>query len=173
LENGGVELAFLRESEELHPKFERIYYATDRLCAVLPKAHLLAKEKEIELSQLKDEDLLLLAKGTMQYKLCADSCFDAGFEPNVLFAGHRLSNIADYVTKGTGVALLMRGQTRFIRNPKIVVVDITPPICTAINLCWKKGIELSPAAKHFIRSANLCIDNTVFDATIDLPPADF
>ncbi|MDR1537204.1 MAG: LysR family transcriptional regulator [Clostridiales bacterium] len=167
LANGGIELAFLREITDENPGLERIPCAVDCLCAVFPQKHPLSHSFEVELTQLQEEELLLLAKDTMLYNLCINKCSDAGFDPNILFSGHRLDNIADYVTKGTGVALLAKGQTRFIRNPKIAVVDIAPRVSMRINLCWKRGAELSLAAKHFIRCAKFCVDDAPFDATGD------
>jgi DNA-binding transcriptional LysR family regulator len=157
LENEEIVFAFIRETDDSYPLFESLYCAEDTLKAVMHKTHKLAKEKSITLETLANEDLVVLAQKTMLYELCRRKCADAGFEMRVMFAGHNLDNIADFVVKGIGIALLTEGQTRFIRHPHTVVVDIKPEIKTYVNLCWLKGRELSPAAKHFIKYAKICL----------------
>jgi DNA-binding transcriptional LysR family regulator len=157
LNNDGIELAFMRETDEPNPAFERIRCADDYLSAVLPVTHRLARRESIALADLRGEELVTLERSSMLYALCERKCREAGFEMNILFAGHNIDNLADFIVMGVGVALLMNGQTRFIRNPKLTVAAIEPRINSHINLCWRKGRELSPAAKHLIRSARFCL----------------
>jgi DNA-binding transcriptional LysR family regulator len=155
--NEHIELAFLRETEESNPLFARFNCYEDRLKAVLPKSRNLAKKASIELAALETEEFVTFPRNTMLRELCRQKCEDAGFEMQILFEGRSLDNIADFVVKGMGIALLMEGQTRFIRNPRIVVADIVPEIKSYVNLCWKKGAALSPAAEHFIKSVEFFI----------------
>jgi DNA-binding transcriptional LysR family regulator len=154
LEAGSVELAFIRETGETED-FDRIHYHSDHLVAVVPINHKLSKNTEISIKQLRDEDLVLLSGTTWLYELCREQCKNAGFDMKILFTGHQLDNIADFVTKGLGIALLMEGQTKYIKNPNVAVIKIVPEILTGLNLCWKKGINLSYPAKHFMRCLNI------------------
>jgi DNA-binding transcriptional LysR family regulator len=153
LESDEIELAFIRQTEEESNPFDCLFCADDHLVAVMPINHPMAGEKSLPLSSLRSEELVVLAVSTMLHDLCERKCMEAGFKMNVLFSGHGLDNIADFIVKGAGVALLMKGQTRFIRNPKAVIVPIEPEIHTQINLCWRKGRQLSSAAARFIKCA--------------------
>jgi DNA-binding transcriptional LysR family regulator len=157
LNNGSVELAFMRETDEFNPAFERIILADDYLSAVVPITHRLSGCDTIALSDLSGEDLVMLERSSMQYALCERKHREIGLEMNVIFSGHNISNLADFIIKGLAVALLMNGQTRFIRDPAVSVIAIEPRIITHINLCWLKGKQLSPAAKHLISCAKLCL----------------
>jgi DNA-binding transcriptional LysR family regulator len=155
--NGAIELAFIRETADVNPLFERLTCHEDRLKAVVPKSRNLAKETSIELAALETEDFVTFPKDTMLRELCRRKCEEAGFEMRVLFEGHSLDNIADFIVKGMGIALLMEGQTKFIRNPRTAVIDIVPEIKSYVNLCWKRDAELSSAAKHFLESVKFCL----------------
>jgi len=155
LENGEIELAFIRETANENPYLNRLNCATDKLKVVLPISHKYAGNTSVSLDMLKDEDFISFPDDTMMYKLCRELCLDAGFEMHTLFSCHNIDNIADFVIKGFGVSLLMDGQTRFLQNPRLSIIDIEPEIQTFINLCWHKEHELSMFAKQFIESAKL------------------
>jgi LysR family transcriptional activator of glutamate synthase operon len=145
-------LAFVRDTDDqVDDDLVKMPYAVDTMVAVLPAAHPLAKQKTIPLRMLADENFLLIEKQTMPYELSISACKQSGFEPRVAYTDHRLENLFDLVSKGMGVALLMKQLVLHISNPGISVVDVTPPVSTQINLCYLKGVELSNTALHFVR----------------------
>jgi LysR family transcriptional activator of glutamate synthase operon len=148
-----IELAFIRYTEDTDDDLVKIPYTVDSLAAVLPATHPLAKEKTISLQALADEDFVLSEKQTMLYNLCISACNKSGFEPRVTYTDHKHENIIDFVIKGYGVALMMKQLALYVSSPKIAIVDITPNVTTQINLCHLKGVEISPAAKHFLLCA--------------------
>lgn len=152
LKNGEVELAFLREFEE-NERFDRIKYVDDRIVAVVPVSNPLSKYDSVQLKMLQNEDLVVLKEGSLLYEQCSTMCRSAGFEMKILYSGHQLDNIADFVVKGKGIGLLTKGQTKFILNPKLRILDIEPRYNSTISLCWRKGCKLSFAAKYFIKCA--------------------
>lgn len=155
LHQNKCELAFIREVKDIDNEFVKISYTVDTLVAVFPASHPLAKCQTVSLEQLKDEEFLLLEKHTMLYNLCKSVCEQNGFEPKVAFTDHKLENIIDLVVKGMGVSLLMKKLAVYLSNPNITIVDISPSISTQISLCYKKNVELSVAAKHFLSCVKL------------------
>lgn len=153
LNDGIIDLAFLRETEQ-NDEYYRIFFTEDNLVAVIPNKHPLAGLDSIRLEQLKDEDLCVMAQGTMLYELCDNLCKKAGFDMKVFYSGHHLTNIADFVTKGEAIALITEGQTKFMRNPHIKVVPIKPTINMEINLCYKSNYKPNQAGKTFIDTVN-------------------
>lgn len=160
LKNGEVELAFIREFEE-NEHFDRIKFVDDSLVAVVPVTNPLSKLPSIELKKLQNEDLVVLKEGSLLYEQCKKMCRSAGFDMKILYSGHQLDNIADFVVKGKGIGLLMKGQTKFILNPRLKIIDIEPSFNSKINLCWRKGCKLSQAAKYFIKCAQETINNSL------------
>jgi LysR family transcriptional activator of glutamate synthase operon len=147
------ELAFIRFTDEVDDDLVKKPYAVDTLVAVLPTAHPLARRQTISLQMLADEEFLLIEKGTYLYRFCINACKQSGFEPKIAFTDHKVGILVDLVTKGMGVALLMRQLALYASNPKIAIVDISPSVSTEINLCYLKNVELSDAAKHFVGCA--------------------
>lgn len=88
-------------------------------------------------------------------------CRDSGFEPSPLFEGKNIDSVADFAIKGMAIAIMTNGQTRFIRNPSVKVIDLVPTAPFDVYLCWKRGRQLSPAAMHFIRFAESHSQNGV------------
>ena len=162
------ELAFYRDSVaylEHNPDKERslvkLPYYQDRLVAILPRNHPLAKSGSVELAQLSKEQFVLLQNGSMPYSLCIRACQEAGFTPRVLFTSHNLEALLDMVSKGACAALLFAGHVDFPRAflhddrtppPPLpfAVVPIVPEIPTTVCLGYLKGAPLSPAASHFL-----------------------
>lgn len=147
------ELAFVRDTDEVDDDLVKIPYAVDTMVAVLPINHPLAKQKTIPLRMLADQDLLLIDKQTMLYRLCVSACEQSGFEPKIAYTDHNLENLVDLVSRGMGVALLTKQLALYVSRPKTAIVDISPCVSTRISLCYLKGVELSDAAKHFVLCA--------------------
>ena len=150
LRQNKCELAFIRQVNDVNNEFVKISYISDTLVAVFPTSHHLAKCETVSLAQLKDEDFLLLPKHTRPYNLCKSACEQNGFEPNVTFTDNQIENIIDLVVKGMGISLLMKELAIHLANSNIAIVDISPSISTQISLCYKKNVELSVAAQHFL-----------------------
>ena len=100
---------------------------------------------------LADEDFLLIEKNSYLYRLCINACKQSGFEPKVAFTDHKVGILVDLVIKGMGIALLMKRLALYAANPKTAIVDISPSVSTQVDLCCLKDVDLSAAAKHFVK----------------------
>lgn len=153
--NGTCEAAFIRETGEPIEDLVRIPYFTDHLAALVPASHPFADRGEIELKELYSEEFMFLREKTCLYDMCIAACKEAGFTPNIVFTGHRLENMIDFVMKGMGIALLMKQQAAFAPKDSSRLLEIVPPVTNQISLVYRKNAKLSPAALHFIR----CVQN--------------
>lgn len=145
------ELAFVREYDmEERNDFVRVPYCKDSLVAVLPSNHPLASSGVLRMEDLAGEDFVLLKEKTFLYDLCLKECKKAGYTPNIVFTGHRLENIMDFVAKGMGISLLAKRQAMHLAPPGIVVTELSPSVTSNVNLVYKKSRRLSQAAAHFI-----------------------
>jgi len=147
------DVAFIRFTEDSDNDIVKIPFTTDSLVAVLPTSHPLAKQKVISLKLLANENLVLSEKHTMLYQLSYDACKNCGFEPKVIYSDHKYENILDFVTKGMGIALMMKKLAVHSPLQPVAIVEITPTVITNINLCYLMNATLSDAARHFIECA--------------------
>lgn len=149
---GFCELAFTRDPESdppEDPELESIPYCSDRMVAVLPYDHELARNDFIFLEQLKGEDFLLMDDSTSLHRLSVALCKRAGYEPKVIYTGHRPENIVGLVASGMGISLLMRGHTEYVDNPDVAAVPVRPIVESTICLSRQKGKKLSKYAALF------------------------
>lgn len=157
------EMIFLRETKSTlgqdfinEERITRIPYIVDYLVTVLPKEHPLAKQKEVTLRELKDENFCFIKENSTIYELCRSACQEADFIPNIVFDSHRIDSILDMVTKGDCTALLMNKHVEypfdsmFHIQPGFSVVRINPAISTQISLCYLKDVQLSETAQKFV-----------------------
>ena len=151
-----LDLAFVRDwdgNESLDnddSEFAAIEYAEDRLAAVLPAGHPLASRPSIRLSELANEEFLLLPQGTVMDALITDACAVEGFVPEVRYRGTRAENIIDLIARGMGVSLLMRTPAAYLARTAVSIVDLDQPIVTKIKLYRLRDQEPSPEAMEFL-----------------------
>jgi len=150
LRKGEIDFAFLRNRHISVEEFDTIPISEDHLVAVLPKAHPLARQKTITISQLEDEALLLISKNSFMYRLCTDLCRDAGFQPKVVFTSQRAENLVELISQGTGIALLMSKPVAPILPEDLTRVDIEPRVTTTIFLAYLKDRKFNTACKRFL-----------------------
>ncbi len=151
-----LDLAFIREwdgDESLDSgdeEFATTFYTEDRLAAVLPAGHPLAIRSSVRLSELANEEFLLLPKGTVMNALIMDACAVEGFVPEVRYRGARAENILDLVSRGMGVSLLMRTPASYLARADVSIVDLDQPITTAIKLYRLREREPSAEVRAFL-----------------------
>lgn len=158
-----LDLAFIREwdgdvaLDSDDSEFATIEYATDRLAAVLPAGHRLASRPTLRLSELANEEFLLLPQGTVMNALITDACAAEGFVPEVRYRGTRAENIIDLVARGMGVSLLMKTPAAYLTRNAVSIVDLEQPIVTKIMLYRLRDQEPSSEAMAFLNYLSLAM----------------
>ena len=163
LTNETCELIFYREDKHSfeenflnNQRIVRVPYITDKMVALMPKTHPLAKEASVNLQQLKDEQFCFIKEGSLMYEMAMSACQNAGFIPNIIFTSHRIDSILDMVTNQDCVALLMDQHITLPDNGPIqqntpwVTIPIKPEIQSQISLCYRSDKPLSAAAQQFV-----------------------
>lgn len=151
LRDGSCELAFTRLSQPKDKGMEYLPFAADHLVAVLHKAHPLAGQKTVSLTDLNGQPLLFLDRRTGLYDLCTELCGQTGFSPNIVYTGHRPENIMELAAQGMGIALLMKGHTDYIHSENVVCLDVAPKVESSICLMRPSGKKCPRAAEIFWR----------------------
>lgn len=156
LRKGSLDLAFVREwdgdvrLDDGDEEFAVSDYAQDQLAAVLPAGHPFASRPTVRLSDLANEEFLLLPQGTVMDALITDACAVEGFVPEVRYRGTRAENIIDLVGRGMGVSLLMRTPAAFLACTAVSIVDLEQPIVSKIKLYRIRDRDPSPEAMGFL-----------------------
>jgi len=149
---GEVDLAFVSPCPEEHEHVTGHTVLTEELFAILPPNHALAKEKTIDLAQLKDETFVLFSPGYSLRPIVWDACREAGFSPTIGFEGEETDTIRGLVAAGMGVSLLpeMALYPSGPLQPAKVRVR-SPKVTRTIGLIYRPNEKLPLVAKVFHR----------------------
>jgi LysR family hydrogen peroxide-inducible transcriptional activator len=87
-------------------EFQSISLVTEKLYAVLPKQHALAKRREVSLNELHEDPFLLLRDGHCFRENAVAACKRARVNPKVVFESGQFSSILSMVAAGLGVSIV-------------------------------------------------------------------
>lgn len=145
IEEGRVDCGFTMRSTHAAYEFKKV--GSDRMFAVLPPTHPLAKRKKFPIASLEGEPFLMPEMGTDTY--IYDLLRDAGVRPDII-----LSTPDDYVILSmveSGLGLSLMPELILERNPYNTIsrpLDI--PARREIGITYKGGAETPPVVKAFL-----------------------
>lgn len=156
LEKDLCDFAFVRRFRTDIDKDDEIVsvpLASDRMVALIPDGHPLAKCEALSIARLRGESLLM-PKGDMFYRRLLSAFSRAGFQPNISFVGSRTEDVAELVRKGMGIAFTLRSSCRTLNSQGISIHDLDEEFIMDIILSYPKGKELNPPCIRFLESVN-------------------
>lgn len=141
-----VDMAIISVGDQLDPELNQLNILSTDMCFCVSAGHHLANRKVIDLSQLKDEPLILFKKDSLQNAVIARRFAEKGITPNVILSSSQLYTIQKFISKGNCGAFLFREIVEL--EPSLVGIPLADPITIDISLVWKKSrIMYSDAAK--------------------------
>lgn len=127
--------------------------AQERLVAVLPPAHRLARRRSLRIADLRDEPLVAFHHGATIREAVARAALEAGFAPRIAFELQELTRTRAIVAAGLGVAVLPESDAR-APGPQVAVVPLARPRLThRVSLALRDGRRHAPAATALIALA--------------------
>lgn len=127
-------------------------YVREHLALVVHKSHSLAGQDEISLNDLRDEPLILFAKGFAMRQHIIEACFSAGFEANIAYESAQWDLLVELVSAGLGIAFLPEPLCEKVSNPNVRIVPLrNPSIPWNVVLIWNKERYMTKCMREFIR----------------------
>lgn len=125
---GEIQIALLRPPVQ-HPDIKTVALRRDRLIAVLPEDHKLARRKQLNVNDLRNEDFIAHSgKGlSVMGGVIAAVCANAGFVPRIRHEVQETSTLVTLVAAGLGVAI------------------VPAPTC-ALDIAGVRHVRLRPAS---------------------------
>lgn len=87
-------------------EFQSFPLLVEKLYAVLPKQHALAKRRAVSLEELQDDPFLLLRDGHCFRETAVAACKRAHLNPKIIFESGQFSSILSMVSAGLGVSIV-------------------------------------------------------------------
>jgi LysR family transcriptional regulator, hydrogen peroxide-inducible genes activator len=107
LRSGRVDVALVALPLQIRShEFESFPLAAEKLYAVLPKGHALARRRTVSLGDLRDQPFLLLRDGHCFRETAVAACNRARLKPNIIFESGQFSSILSMVGAGLGVSIV-------------------------------------------------------------------
>jgi LysR family hydrogen peroxide-inducible transcriptional activator len=145
LAKGEVDLAVLDDAG-LRPGLDAQKLFSEDLLLALPPDHALAGRKKVSLSQVGQDNVILMKQGHGFRQITLAAFQKAGVVPRVVFESGEIGTIQALVAAGLGVSLVPRMVKMEKGGPAYVEMDKPAPGRTLYLATRKRG-ALSPAAK--------------------------
>ncbi|MDY5846364.1 MAG: LysR family transcriptional regulator [Bariatricus sp.] len=121
---------------------------SDKIVFCVSPDHPLAKEKEISLEMLKDENLIMYNTDSVLNTTLYSRFEGIGVKPNVIMHASQLYTIRNFIRGNLGGAFLY---SSLIKNlPGLIGIPVTPLIHQEIGLVWKKGKYVNDSVEKYI-----------------------
>lgn len=145
------DFAILRTDFLDEEQYNIIPINVDRLVAVVPENHPLAKEKSISVKRLKGEKLLLPTGKASLFDICMAVCKKAGFIPNVPYTVSGKTEISLKFVENDGVIVLAMEQViTYFDMPGCVVVSLEEEYLSTTGLVQLKSRETGSITRKFM-----------------------
>ncbi len=103
-------------------KKERIYLA-------VPKESKYAKLPSVDLSDVRNENFIMLSNTRLFGALCKKFCSDAGFNPKILFESDSPTAVQNIISMGAGIAFWPEYSWGSLQNENLILIPISSPSC--------------------------------------------
>ena len=121
---------------------------SDHIVFCVSPEHHLAKEKEISIEMLKDENLILYNTDSVLNTTLYSRFERIGINPNVIMHASQLYTIQNFIRQHLGGAFLY---SSLLKNlPDLVGIPVVPANHQEIGLVWKKGKYVNDSAEKYI-----------------------
>lgn len=149
---GGLDVAFIGLAGT-PPGITTHVVADQPLVLVVSPSDPLAKQATATLDAIRHRELISLPRGTGQRSSIDDACAEAGFIPHVAFEASDPHVLAQFASRGLGVAILPESTASAHGDELHIVVLTRPPLRARLAIAWKAEGPTSPAARAFISQA--------------------
>lgn len=129
-------------------KYSHIY--KERFEVVVPAGHRLIRQKDIKLTDLKQEKFILCKEGFQTRQIIVEACKNAGFEPNISHQLERLETACSLVEAGLGITILPKNYLGYANTDLERIQIRSPAPSRSVYLAYNPNRYLAPSVKAFM-----------------------
>jgi DNA-binding transcriptional LysR family regulator len=149
---GRIDLEFTsRRPRNPAVRWERLF--AQPLFLAVPRRHRLARRSDVRLTDVAEEDFVMLRPSWELRTLSDQLCRRAGFDPQVAFEVDDLSVVHGFVAAGLGVAIVpsTEGEPQPVGSGTKLLRLRDPGASRDIGVAWSRERRLLPSAELFLR----------------------
>jgi DNA-binding transcriptional LysR family regulator len=150
LSHGQLDLAVIGTAGPATPGVETRVLLDDELVAAVSRDDPLTARQAVTVADLADQPLICLPRGTGVRAALDAGCTAAGVEPRVVLEASALPMVARLAATGLGVAVLPASAAP---ADALHVLQVTPRLCSRLELAWNPAAAGSPAARVLVEYA--------------------
>ena len=154
LEEGRLDLAFVRPGGQTPPGIVLYSVAVEPMKIVLPVTHRLASQRTLPLKALANEPFVLIPREASPrlHDEIIEACRKAGFEPTLGQQAPQLSSVVNLVAAGFGISLVPASVCQ-LRVSGVVYADIRNGGITARLAIASRQSDISAKTANFLAMA--------------------
>jgi DNA-binding transcriptional LysR family regulator len=142
-------------AQPLPPQVRARVVATEPLVLAVRRGDPLSARRSVTLSQLREQPMITLVRGSGLRTVLENACREAGVVPQISAEAGDLASLVQLAAEGLGVAVLPRSATD---RADVAVVKVTrPSMRRRTALAWNEAAT-SPAGQAFLDLANRRFD---------------
>jgi DNA-binding transcriptional LysR family regulator len=154
LEEGELDIAFVRLDDETKSGIETISLVKDRLAVALPKDHKQCSHSDISIAALEPEQFVMSSRkvSPAYFDMLVSECRKYGFSPRILHEVRSVASQIAYVSCGQGVALVPESMARLAPD-NVAVKPLTEEIMVVTSaMAWntKRHNPMVQTVKEFL-----------------------
>lgn len=148
LNNGIADIGISSITLATKDKFEFVSVTKQSIMAALPLGHRFATRNKISLSELREENFLMLKGSYFPFHIVHMNCQDAGFIPKISVVSSQGATLKALVSKNVGVSFFMEVVLQGATD--LVGIPLDPPLYIDMGILWHKDKKLSTNTNNFI-----------------------
>jgi len=150
LQEGALDVAIAALPYAFDP-LEAEVLGTDALVVAVPATHAAARAGRISLAQLRESPAITLDPAHCLGEQVDGFCASRGVSPSVVCRSAQLATVLELVGAGVGVSIVPAMAAVRHNTPNCAYVPVAEqPLQREIVAVWRRGGELSPAARSFV-----------------------
>jgi DNA-binding transcriptional LysR family regulator len=151
VDDGSLDIGLICNLPIQNGNFEIIRVINDPLMLIVHKENPLAKQKEIDLSDLENEPFILYRHDFTLHDRILEECSKKGFYPNVVCQSSQKDFMIEMVEAKLGIALLPSKISKSITNQEITALPLSnSKVSLELGMIWKKNKYLPFTVREFI-----------------------
>lgn len=135
----------------INDNLEKFSVVESETVAIVSRHHPLAGRGEISMSELKNENFVLISSDFMFHDLVLQKCYEAGFNPRVSFTSPHWEWLYSMVREDEGITILPYPLVAPYINDEVRVLRLKEPeFPWILSVIWNKNSILSSSMSLFL-----------------------